>query len=86
MQKICKTFLKLNNHDKLVVFEKKKNPETTLKQSQSFNIKPSNSFFFYAVDPQKLTEIAILTWPLQVKFWKLNKDFDWINILNSPCE
>ena len=39
-----------------------------LKQYKSFNIKPNNSFFFYAIDPQNLTEIAILKRTLLVKF------------------
>ena len=64
MVKICKIFLKFKNYDKLVVFEL----FIILKQSQSFNIKPNNSFLFYVVNPQNLTEIAILTRTLQVKF------------------
>ena len=64
MQKICKILLKLKNYDKLVVFEL----FIILKQSQSFNIKPSNFFLFYVVDAQKITEIVILTRILRVKF------------------
>ena len=64
MVKICKIFLKFKNYDKLVVFEL----FIILKQSQSFNIKPNNSFLFYVVNPQNLTEIAVLTRTLQVKF------------------
>ena len=58
MEKIWKTFLKLKYYDKLVVFKL----FIILKQSQRFNIKPNNSFLSYAIDPQNLTEIAILTW------------------------
>ena len=60
------------NYDKLVVFQL----FIILKQSQSFNLKSNNSFLFYAADPQNLTEIAILSRTLWVKFWKLNKDFE----------
>ena len=57
MEKIWKTFLKLKYYDKLVVFKL----FIILKQSQRFNIKRNNSFLSYAIDPQNLTEIAILT-------------------------
>ena len=50
-----------------------------LKQSNNFNRKPNNSFLFYAVDQQNLTEIPILTRTLPVKFWKLNKDVESIH-------
>ena len=50
-----------------------------LKQSQSFNIKPNDSFLFYVVDPQNLAEIVILTRNLRVKFGKLNEDFESIH-------
>ena len=46
---------------------------------------PSHSVLFHAVDPQNLTEIAILTRTIRVKFWKLNNLILWINTLNSPC-
>ena len=75
MWKICKIFLKLKNYQKLVAFEL----FIIRKQSKNFNVKPDNSFLFYAVDPQNLTEIAILTRTLQMKFWKLNKDFESIH-------
>ena len=49
-----------------------------LKQSQSFNIKPNDSFLFYAVDPQNLAEIVTLTRNLRVKFGKLNEDLQYM--------
>ena len=64
MRKIGKIFLKLQNYEKLVVFQL----FIILKQSKSFNIKPNNSFLFYAVDPQNLTEIAVLSRTLRMKF------------------
>ena len=64
MRKIGQIFLKLKNYEKLVVFQL----FIILKQSKSCNIKPNNSFLFYAVDPQNLTEIAVLSRTLRMKF------------------